>query len=139
MDAATLAQWFQSIPVDEAESIKLDFASNLDRAIRSQNLARKDIAARLDASPAWVTKVLRGDVNLTIESMAKLASAVGYQLNISIAKNVERNTSSSTVSLHDKAPSEAENSPASLQPSINAPNPARGSRKKVASPRKMDR
>ncbi|MBC7857653.1 MAG: XRE family transcriptional regulator [Burkholderiaceae bacterium] len=132
MDAASLAKWFQSIPVDEAESIKLDFAANLDRAIRSQNLARKDVAARLDASPAWVTKVLRGDINLTIESMAKLASSVGYDLNISITKKVEHNTSN--VFLDDDAPSQAKNSPASCPPSIDAPNPVRASRKKAASP-----
>lgn len=133
MDPATLAEWFQSIPVDEAESIKLDFAANLDRAIRSQNLARKDVAARLDASPAWVTKVLRGDINLTIESMAKLASSIGYQLNISIVKKVERNTSSSNETLRSEAPSQAKNGPASSQPSVDAPNPVRASRKKVAS------
>lgn len=132
MDAKTLVEWFQSIPVDEAESIKLDFAANLDRAIRSQSLARKDVAARLDTSPAWVTKVLRGDINLTIESMVKLASSVGYELNISITKKVENSTSN--VSLDDEVLSLAKNSPASSQPSIDASNPVCTSRRKAASP-----
>lgn len=88
MNAAPLAEWFGSLPVDQAEIIKLDFAVAIDNAIKSLNLSRKDVAEILQTSPAWVTKVLRGDINLTIESMAKLCNAVGQDLQIKVvAKN----------------------------------------------------
>lgn len=84
MNATSLAAWISAMPVDEAETIKLEFAVAIDAAIKSLGLSRKEIAAILQTSPAWVTKVLRGDVNLTIESMAKLCNAVGLKLQINV-------------------------------------------------------
>ncbi len=89
MSAEKNLEWFASLPVERAEELKLDFAFMLDSAIVGQGLARKAIAAKLGTSPAWVTKVLRGDVNLTIETMAKLSEAVGYVLQIEIKPRVE--------------------------------------------------
>ncbi|SFM04051.1 helix-turn-helix domain-containing protein [Rugamonas rubra] len=86
MDADLLKQWFDALPVDPADTVKLEFAVALDLAIRELGLSRKQVAELLKTSPAWVTKVLRGDVNLTIESMVKLCDAVGHQLQISIVK-----------------------------------------------------
>lgn len=84
MKAASLASWFGSLPVDQAETIKLEIAVAIDKAIRASKLSRKQVAETLGTSPAWVTKVLRGDVNLTIESMAKLVEAVDYELQIKV-------------------------------------------------------
>lgn len=85
MKPAALAEWFTSLPVDDAELIKLEFAVAIDNAIKGRNMIRKQMAEALETSPAWVTKVLRGDVNLTIESMATLCKAVGHELQITIA------------------------------------------------------
>lgn len=84
MTTAALVKWFDSLAVDQAEKIKVDFAVSIDKAIKDQHLTRKDVAKKLHTSPAWVTKVLRGDVNLTIESMAKLCEAVGFELEFKI-------------------------------------------------------
>ncbi len=84
MKTAPLAKWFSSLPVDEAETMKLEFAIAIDSVIKELNLTRSQVAERLETSPAWVTKVLRGDVNLTIESMAKLCNAVGQELQIKV-------------------------------------------------------
>jgi transcriptional regulator with XRE-family HTH domain len=99
MKAAQMASWFGSLPVDEAETIKLEFAVAIDKAIRSKKVSRKAIAESLQTSPAWVTKVLRGDVNLTIESMAKLAQAVGCNLSIKIQPKLVFNESASTATV----------------------------------------
>jgi len=91
MKTAALIQWFESLAVDQAEKIKIDFAVSIDKAIKDLGLTRKEVAVKLATSPAWVTKVLRGDVNLTIESMAKLCDAVGYELEFKICdRNVVR-------------------------------------------------
>ena len=84
LNAASLAAWISAVPVDQAESLKLEFAVAIDAAIKSLGLSRKEIADILQTSPAWVTKVLRGDVNLTIESMAKLCNAVGLELQLNV-------------------------------------------------------
>lgn len=104
MNTATLAEWFNSMPVDKAETIKLEFAVSIDTAIKNLNLTRKQIAESMGTSPAWVTKVLRGDVNLTIETMVKLCDAVGQDLQIkTITKNdarVEKKTVQNVFHVH---------------------------------------
>jgi transcriptional regulator with XRE-family HTH domain len=101
MKAAQIASWFGSLSVDEAETIKLEFAVAVDKAIKNKSMTRKEIAEILSTSPAWVTKVLRGDVNLTIESMSKLAQAVGYALSIKLEpKNVHTEAVPVTAGFH---------------------------------------
>ena len=87
---SSIQEWFQKMELDQAEIAKVDFATTIDKAIREKNLTRKDFASSIGASPAWVTKVLRGDVNLTIETMAKLAKAVGWELRVSVSKPLEK-------------------------------------------------
>jgi transcriptional regulator with XRE-family HTH domain len=42
------------------------------------------IANKLSTSAAYISKVFRGDTNLTIESMVKLARATGGRIEINI-------------------------------------------------------
>lgn len=86
MDANALLEWFDALPIDPAETVKLEFAVAIDRAMRDRRLTRKQVAQLLGTSPAWVTKVLRGDVNLTIDSMVKLCGVVDHELQITMAK-----------------------------------------------------
>ncbi len=67
------------------ECAKLDFAIDLERLMDLQGLRKVDLAARLGKSPAYITKVLRGDANLTMDSMVRLARAAGGTLHIHIA------------------------------------------------------
>ena len=88
--SSSIQDWISTMQMDQGEVAKIDFATTIDKAIRDKNWSRKDFAAAVNASPAWVTKVLRGDVNLTIETMAKLAAAVGWNLQISVTKPIEK-------------------------------------------------
>ena len=65
------------------EKIKLDFAIELDRCRRDLNMTADEIAKELGVSRAYMSKLFRGDVNLTIKSMVKLARAVGAQISLS--------------------------------------------------------
>ncbi len=47
-------------------------------------ISRAELARRLGTSPAYVTKVLRGNVNFTLASLVKLARAVGGELRLAI-------------------------------------------------------
>ncbi len=67
------------------EDAKIEFAVDVERKMQQLGLQRKDLAERIESSPAYVTKLLRGDANLTIESMAKVAYALGGRLSIHIA------------------------------------------------------
>ncbi|MBK8536088.1 MAG: helix-turn-helix transcriptional regulator [Candidatus Competibacteraceae bacterium] len=68
-----------------AEHAKLDFAIDLKRLMDRQQLRKTDLATRLGVSPAYITRVMRGDANLTIDSMVRLARAAGGTLHLHIA------------------------------------------------------
>jgi transcriptional regulator with XRE-family HTH domain len=60
------------------------FVSEAIRRMDDGAISRAQLAANLRVSPAYVTKILRGDVNFTLESMVKVARAVGGQLDVRI-------------------------------------------------------
>lgn len=66
------------------EKTKADFAVAIDRILAKTGVNQRELAAKLGTSPAYITKVLRGNSNLTIESMVKLARAVGGNLSIQV-------------------------------------------------------
>jgi transcriptional regulator with XRE-family HTH domain len=68
----------------ELESIKLDIALAFEAERQFRDLSYKELAERIQTSPAYVTKVFRGESNLTIESMLKFARALKTKLNFSL-------------------------------------------------------
>ncbi len=66
------------------EEAKLDFAFSLEDQRRRSGLTYSAVAQNLGVTKAYVSKVFRGDTNLTIESMVKLARAVGGRLTIQV-------------------------------------------------------
>jgi len=66
------------------ERAKLDFAVALEGQRRNAKLSYKQIAVAISSSAAYVSKVFRGDSNLTIETMVKLADAAGGRIEIKI-------------------------------------------------------
>lgn len=71
------------------EKAKLSFALALERWRRQSGLTNKQLAEKIDSSPAYITKVFRGDTNFTIETMVKLARACNGQLDIRIIEETD--------------------------------------------------
>ncbi|MBU1206171.1 MAG: helix-turn-helix transcriptional regulator [Proteobacteria bacterium] len=67
-----------------AEAI-LDFTDNIYRLMEQKKISKADLAKVLHVSPAYVTKILRGNVNFTLETMVRLARAVGGMLHTHVA------------------------------------------------------
>jgi len=63
------------------ESVILDFTEDLLTRMEDLGLSRSALARRLDASPAYVTQILRGDANFTLDTLVKIAHAVGCDLS----------------------------------------------------------
>lgn len=61
------------------------FTEELHRMAESGGVSRSELAHRLGTSPAYITKIFRGDVNFTVESMVRLARAVGGRLHLHLA------------------------------------------------------
>ena len=68
------------------EKAKLDFSIALEGRRRASGMNYKDVAVQIGTSQPYVTKVFRGDANLTIETMVKLARATGGRLDLHIAE-----------------------------------------------------
>lgn len=72
------------------EAAKLQFAVNLEKQRKFSKITYKTIADKICSSSAYISKIFRGDTNLTIESMVKLARATGGHLDIQIRnKSIE--------------------------------------------------
>ena len=63
---------------------KLDFALAIERQRKKIGKSYADVAAAIETSPAYISKVFRGDANLTIESMVKLARSLGCNLDLEL-------------------------------------------------------
>ena len=66
------------------EKAKLEYAAALEKQRKSAGMTYAALAKKIGTSAAYITKVFRGDSNLTIESMVKLARASGGRLNIEV-------------------------------------------------------
>jgi transcriptional regulator with XRE-family HTH domain len=47
-------------------------------------MARSELAHRMKVAPSYITKILRGDENLTLETIAKVASALQCGVTIDL-------------------------------------------------------
>lgn len=82
--------WFDEIEADHTDEIKLDFALAVERALNDSGVSRAELSRRVGSSSAWITKVLRGDANLTIETMQKIAAAMGQNVHIHLARKAAK-------------------------------------------------
>lgn len=68
----------------QAEGASIRFTEDLVAFMKTSGLTRTALAEKIGSSPAYITKILRGDTNFTLDSMVKIASALGCELTISM-------------------------------------------------------
>jgi transcriptional regulator with XRE-family HTH domain len=64
------------------EKAKIDFTIELQALMKKNLITRADLARELNKSNAYVTQILRGERNFTIDTMVELAEALDSQLAI---------------------------------------------------------
>ncbi|HEV7668614.1 MAG TPA: helix-turn-helix transcriptional regulator [Thermoanaerobaculia bacterium] len=67
-----------------AEGAIVEFTEGLWARMEEEKVSRAELARRLGTSKAYVTKVLGGNANFTLHSLAKLALAVGARVRVSV-------------------------------------------------------
>jgi len=72
------------------ESAKSGFAVEIEKLLKRAGLNKSQFAHKINASSPYVTKMLRGDANLTIETMVKAARALDCDLHLHIAPRNHR-------------------------------------------------
>ncbi|MHB8835632.1 MAG: helix-turn-helix domain-containing protein [Candidatus Methylomirabilia bacterium] len=66
------------------EEAILQFTSDLHQLMKNRGLNKAELARVLGTTPAYITKIFRGDANFTIESMIRLSRALGGHLHIEL-------------------------------------------------------
>lgn len=77
LKAKLLSSW-----VGKSEKAKVDFAFQITDLMKSKSINKKQLAEQLGSSPSYITKVLRGDQNLSIESIYKIADALSADVHL---------------------------------------------------------
>lgn len=67
-----------------AEELILDLTEQIVAAMKELGVNRTELAARMGVSKAFVTKLLRGNTNVTLKTMASLARSLGCNINIEV-------------------------------------------------------
>lgn len=79
---AALLTEFQQSENFELEQAKVEIAEQIQRFMQEQNISNVELARRLGSSKAYVTKILQGNANFTIESLIKISRSISCQINI---------------------------------------------------------
>jgi len=85
MSIKNTLDWYSSLDDDityKVESNKNGFAVLLNTLMMEQGVSKSVLAHKLEKSAPYVTKVLRGDANLTIKSMTELLDVLDCKLHI---------------------------------------------------------
>ncbi|MEQ8966186.1 MAG: helix-turn-helix transcriptional regulator [Azospirillaceae bacterium] len=76
----------EASPAYHVEGVVLAFTDGVQRRMAAQGVSRAELARRLGTSQAYVTKLFNGSANFTVETMVKIAMALGTDLEIGLAR-----------------------------------------------------
>ncbi|WP_077046670.1 helix-turn-helix transcriptional regulator [Pseudomonas sp. KK4] len=67
------------------ESAKQDFMISIHAAMTKEKISKAALASNIGCSPAYISKILKGDANFTIETMVKISRALNSKLCIHLS------------------------------------------------------
>lgn len=62
-----------------AELLKLEVTEEIFRSMERENISKSELARRFNCSPAYITKILNGSANLTIDTLSSIAFVLGMK------------------------------------------------------------
>jgi transcriptional regulator with XRE-family HTH domain len=77
------------------DGILLNINEMICSILEKRGMTRREFGKKLNVSPAYITKLLRGDPNLTLKSLVKISQALGLSLDVrlkesEVVKRIER-------------------------------------------------
>jgi plasmid maintenance system antidote protein VapI len=72
-----LANQFNRSETFDQEVLRGEISDQIDRLMTTQQMTKADLARKLKTSPAYVTKILRGNANFTLDSLVQIGRALG--------------------------------------------------------------
>ena len=83
------AKWYEELearldkdPEYWVEAMRFDIVEEVERIMEERGITRAELARRLDASPAYVTQLLRALFNPTLLTLAKVALALDAGVSV---------------------------------------------------------
>ena len=74
------------------ETLMIELGESIALLMETNHLTRTELSHRLGVSKAYITKILNGKPNLTLETLLKLSDALEGQLKLAIIPKVEAKT-----------------------------------------------
>lgn len=82
---ANLFERFEQSESYHIDAAKLEISEQIHLAMEQQGISRAELARSLGKSRAYVTKVLQGSTNFTLESLVRIARALDCQLDLQLS------------------------------------------------------
>lgn len=77
---------FEKDPEYILEGLMLELNEQILGLLNSRGMSRKQLSKELGVSPAYITKLLNGNSNLTLKSLVKIATVMETSINIYIGE-----------------------------------------------------
>ena len=82
-----LAQRLSNLSEGQAEHVAVSFLLQANLRMLDLNMSNADLAQRLGTTPAYVTRLFSGSMNLSIQSLVKVAQAVYGEVKLEFVAN----------------------------------------------------
>ena len=66
------------------DGLKVEISEQIYEAMNQQGISNADLARRLGKSRAYITKLLRGTTNFTLESLVRIGRALSNEVEINL-------------------------------------------------------
>ena len=79
-----LMKRLDNTPEGQAAHLAVAFLAQVNAHMRAQGVSNAELARRMGTSAAYVTKLFRGNANLSLQTMVKLAQAIGVSVQLGL-------------------------------------------------------
>lgn len=81
---AALEARLAGTPERTAESVAVTFLVEINARMLAQGINNVELAQRMGTTRSYITRLFRGSVNLSVQTMARLAAAVGCSVRVQL-------------------------------------------------------
>ncbi len=82
-----LGERLAKLPEGQAEHLAVSFLLQANLRMLDLNMSNAELAQRLGSTPTYVTRLFSGSVNMSVQTMVKLAHAVYGSVKLEFAAN----------------------------------------------------
>ena len=65
-----------------------EFTEQVAALMQAKGVTKKELATRLNTTPSYITRIMRGDTNFTVDTMVRLVYALGGEINLRVHPKV---------------------------------------------------